>query len=87
MRRVRLDNVKPIYIKPDLTPLQREESKKLIEERNAKSEQEETQQTGMTWIIRRGKVTRVPKLEREPLGLEGALEGATGVGSPPAPQH
>ena len=59
LRNLGEDN-KKIFLKKDLTPLEREEDKKLREERDSK--RDENQKKGVTettWVIRRGRVIKV----------------------------
>ncbi len=56
---------KKIIVKPDLTKLQRDEEKKLIEEKNKKNEEAKEKNEPEDWIIQRWKVVRRRK-PREP---------------------
>jgi len=48
-----------IFIKPDQTPLQREQQRKLMKEKKLRTEEEERLKTGKTWKISRGILTKV----------------------------
>ncbi len=49
---------KKIVIKPDLTQMQREAEKKLVEEKKAKNEEAKKKKEEEDWVIYRGRVTR-----------------------------
>ena len=53
-------NIKKIVIKPDLTPMQREEELKLVKEKNEKNKEALTKNEPANWIIQRWKVVRRP---------------------------
>ncbi len=53
--------IKKIVIKPDLTPMQREEELKLVKEKNEKNKEAMTKNEPTDWIIQRWRVVRRPK--------------------------
>ena len=52
---------KNLVIKMDLTPMQRQEEKQLLVERNKRRDEERSQMH--TWIIRSSKILRIKKKE------------------------
>ncbi len=55
------EKIKKIVIKPDLTPMQREEEQKLVKEKNEKNKEALTKNEPADWIIQRWKVVRRPR--------------------------
>ena len=51
-------DVKKIIVKPDLTPMQREEENKLVKEKNEKNKEAKEKNEPEDWIIQRWKVVR-----------------------------
>lgn len=74
---------KDVVLKNDMTPMEREETKKLLQERHQK--REESKRTGeeVNWIIRGGKVIRGKQLTVQQPPPQGEPAAATG---PPDPQ-
>ncbi len=50
--------IRKILIKPDQTPFQRGEEKKLVKEKNNKNEESKSKNEKADWIIQRGRVVR-----------------------------
>ncbi len=59
-------NIKKIVIKPDLTPMQREEEQKLVKEKNEKNKEALSKNERADWIIQRWKVVRRPAQAKVP---------------------
>ncbi len=58
------ENIKRMVIKPDLTPMQREEEQKLVKDKNEKNKEALAKNEPANWIIQRWKVVRrSPKTE------------------------
>lgn len=55
------DDYKSVCVKRDMTPLEREEQRRLVTARNQKREEAEKNQTGEWFIIRKGKVVNVTR--------------------------
>ncbi len=60
------ENIKKIVVKPDLTPMQREEEQKLVKEKNEKNKEALTKNEPADWIIQRWKVVRRPTQRQVP---------------------
>ncbi len=60
------ENIKKIVVKPDLTPMQREEELKLVKEKNEKNKEALTKNEPADWIIQRWKVVRRPTQRQVP---------------------
>ncbi len=52
------EEIRKIVIKPDQTPFQREEEKKLVKEKNDRNEESKSKNEMADWIIQRGRVVR-----------------------------
>ncbi len=60
------ENIKKIVVKPDITPMQREEEQKLVKEKNEKNKEALTKNEPADWIIQRWKVVRRPTQRQVP---------------------
>lgn len=54
------EDIKKIIIKPDLTPMQRDDELKLVKEKNEKNKEALAKNEPANWIIQRWKVVRRP---------------------------
>ncbi len=59
------EEIRKIVIKPDQTPFQREEEKKLVKEKNDKNEESKSKNETADWIIQRGRVVRRSQTTRK----------------------
>ncbi len=59
------EEIRKIVIKPDQTPFQREEEKKLVKEKNDKNQEARSKNETADWIIQRGRVVRRSQTTRK----------------------
>ncbi len=60
------ETIKKIVVKPDLTPMQRDEEQKLVKEKNEKNKEALSKNEPADWIIQRWKVVRRPNQRQVP---------------------
>jgi hypothetical protein len=60
-----------ISVKKDMTPLEREEMRKLVKVRNEKREESKQKQTGDVWVIRKGRVVNITRRPQAVIGEGG----------------